>query len=69
MPAVLIFIVLPIVLLVTAWRIKPVKRDDDVHSDVLGAGLAARGLFGAHGLKSDPKVVPEESEPKPFKLD
>jgi hypothetical protein len=68
-PAVLIFIVLPIVLIALSFRVRPLRRDDDTHSDVLGAGLAARGLFGDAGLKPDPKVVPEENEPTPFKLD
>lgn len=68
MPAVLVFIVLPIILIALSFRVRPLRRTDDTHSDVLGAGLAARGLFGDHGLKPDSTVVAEENEPKPFNL-
>lgn len=69
MEAVLIFIVLPIALIVLAFRIKPVVKHEDGLHDALGGGLAAGGMFGGHGLEADPVSQREETERVKFKLD
>ena len=62
--AVLIFVVLPIILTLLSFRIRPMK---DASGDTLGAGLVARGVFGGHGLAPDERVV-AEVEGRPFLL-
>ncbi|ULH15279.1 hypothetical protein MF271_15230 [Deinococcus sp. KNUC1210] len=64
----LIFVVLPVVLIVLSFRIRPLR---DVKGDVQGSRLFARGLFGSGNpeLKADERSVREETEPRPFRLD
>ncbi|WP_019010383.1 hypothetical protein [Deinococcus aquatilis] len=61
MTAFLIFILLPVLLIVAAFFIKPLVRHDKRYGDPLGEGLAARGIFGGHGLSPDERVVAEET--------
>ncbi|MFC4452613.1 hypothetical protein [Deinococcus sonorensis] len=61
----LLFVVLPIVLIVLSFRIRPAGAT----ADPLGAGLAARGLFGGHDLHPDERTVPEDDAPRPFRLE
>ncbi|WP_019584969.1 hypothetical protein [Deinococcus apachensis] len=68
MTAFLIFIVLPVALIVLSLYIRPAKRDPQA-GDVLGASLAAGGMFGGHGLSPDERSIPEETEPVRFNLD
>lgn len=69
MSAFLIFIMLPIGLIVLAWRIKPVVNRDERPHDGVGGGLAAGGMFGHHGLTPDPVSQREETERVKFNLD
>ena len=62
----LIFVVLPVALIALSFQIRPVK---DASGDVLGAGLAARGVFGGHGLEPDERSMREDTEARPFRLD
>lgn len=66
MTAVLLFIVLPVLLIVAAFFIKPLVQRDRRYGDPLGEGMAARGVFGGHGLSPDERVVPEEAESVKF---
>lgn len=68
MSAVLIFLVLPLGLMALSRFIRPVERDRRM-GDPLGAGLAAGGMFGGHGLEPDEQVMREETEPVRFRLD
>lgn len=69
MTAFLIFIVLPVVLIVASFFIKPLVERDKRHGDPFGEGMAAGGLFGSHGLVQDEQTVQEETEPVRFHLD
>ncbi|THF69264.1 hypothetical protein E7T06_12850 [Deinococcus sp. Arct2-2] len=62
MTAILIFIVLPVLLIVAAFFIKPLVQRDKRYGDPRGEGLAARGIFGGHELLPDERVVAEETE-------
>ncbi|PNY80633.1 hypothetical protein [Deinococcus koreensis] len=69
MIAFLLFIVLPLLLLVVAWRIRPLVPRDEHQTDPLGGSLAAGGMFGSHGLEADRVSVREETEQVRFRLD
>ncbi|UQN05099.1 hypothetical protein [Deinococcus sp. QL22] len=66
MTAILLFIVLPVLLIVAAFFIRPLVQRDKQYGDPWGEGLAARGIFGGHGLTPDERVLPEETEPVTF---
>lgn len=68
MVAALIFIVLPVVLIVVAWRMKPLVPRDGRPGDAVGGSLVAGGMFGPHGLEPDPVSVREETGPVRFDL-
>lgn len=68
MSAFLIFIVLPVVLIVLSFRIKPLAQKDRRTGDGMGASQSARGMFGDHGLEPDPISIPEETEAVKFDL-
>ncbi|GGL04308.1 hypothetical protein [Deinococcus radiotolerans] len=68
MTAFLMFIVLPIVLIVLALRMKPLVPPDERSRDPLGASGAAGGMFGSHGLDADPVSVREDTERVRFDL-
>lgn len=69
MIAFLLFIVLPLLLLLVAWRMKPLVPRDERRGDPLGGSLAAGGLFGGHGLEADGVSVREDTERVRFRLD
>ena len=69
MIAFLLFIVLPLALLVVAWRMKPLVPRDGAKTDPLGGSLAAGGMFGGHGLEADRVSIREETEQVRFHLD
>ncbi|GGO24092.1 hypothetical protein [Deinococcus humi] len=69
LPAILIFIVLPVVLIVVAFRIKPLVDTDRGRGDALGGMRAAGGMFGSHGLAPDERSVAEDTERVRFDLD
>ncbi|MHA0040257.1 hypothetical protein [Deinococcus sp. PEB2-63] len=64
----LIFIVLPVVLIVLALRMKPLIPPDERTHDPLGASSVAGGMFGSHGLEADPVSVREDTEQVRFDL-
>ncbi|MFB9993516.1 hypothetical protein ACFFLM_16235 [Deinococcus oregonensis] len=66
MIAVLLFIVLPVLLIVAAFFIRPVVSPDRQYGDPFGRGLSAQGMFGGHGLSPDERVVAEETESVKF---
>ncbi|WP_309571014.1 hypothetical protein [Deinococcus sp.] len=68
MVAVLLFVVLPVILIVLAWRIKPLVPQDGRPGDAVGGSLVASGMFGSHGLEADPRSVPEDTETVRFDL-
>lgn len=68
MVAVLIFVVLPLVLIVAAWRMKPLVPRDGRPGDAVGGSLVAGGMFGSHGLEPDPVSVPEDTDAVRFDL-
>lgn len=68
MSAFLIFIVLPVVLIVLSFRIRPLVEKDRRTGDSMGAGQSARGMFGDHGLEPDPITIPAETEAVKFDL-
>ena len=59
--AVLIFIVLPVALIVLAFRIKPLVDTDRERGDAAGGMRAAGGMFGGHGLAPDQRTVREDT--------
>ncbi|MDB5045168.1 MAG: hypothetical protein JWQ08_1218 [Deinococcus sp.] len=61
MTAILLFIVLPLLLIVAAFFIRPLVRPDRQYGDPFGRGLSAQGMFGGHGLSPDERVVAEET--------
>jgi hypothetical protein len=61
LPALLIFIVLPALLIVLAFRIRPLVETDSGRGDALGGMRAAGGMFGSHGLAPDERPVREET--------
>ena len=67
MIALLLFVVLPVVLIVTSFFMRPLVRGG---RDPLGAGLVAGGLFGRRPDLGGPEepVVPEDDEARPFRL-
>lgn len=69
MIAFLLFIVLPLALLLVAWRMKPLVPRDERRGDPLGGSLAAGGMFGGHGLEADRVSVREDTEQVRFDLD
>ncbi len=68
MIALLIFIALPALLITASFFIRPCTEHP---SDPLGATHAANGLFGRRPDLDEPEtpIVPEEDQPRPFKLD
>lgn len=66
---ILIFIVLPIALIVLAFKIKPLVGRDTTRGDALGGMRAAGGMFGSHGLAPDERTVREDPEGARLKLD
>ncbi|MBB5377892.1 hypothetical protein HNQ07_003392 [Deinococcus metalli] len=66
MVAALLFIVLPLVLIVVAWRMKPLVPRDGRPGDAVGGSLAAGGMFGGHGLEPDARSVREDTEAPRF---
>ncbi|OLV17073.1 hypothetical protein [Deinococcus marmoris] len=67
--AVLIFIVLPVALIVLAFKIRPLVDTDQPRGDALGGMRAAGGLFGSHGLAPDERSVREDTERIRLNLD
>ena len=68
MAAILIFIVLPLILIVVAWRLKPLVPRDGRPGDAVGGSLVASGMFGGHGLEPDPVSVREDTDAPKFDL-
>lgn len=68
MGMVLLFVVLPVALMVLAWRIKPLIGREHRARDPLGGGLVGTGFFGGHGLEPDAQVQREDTEPVRFDL-
>ncbi|MDV6373369.1 hypothetical protein [Deinococcus arenicola] len=66
---ILIFIVLPLALIVLAFKIKPLAGQDETRGDALGGMRAAGGMFGSHGLAPDERSVREDTERIRLKLD
>ena len=59
---------LPLVLIVVAWRMKPLVPRDGRPGDAVGGSLVAGVMFGSHGLEPDPVSVPEDTEAIRFDL-
>lgn len=67
----IIFAVLPVVLIVLSFRVRPLVprgRGEQTAFNQSHNG-AMSGLFGGHGLEPDPVSVKEETEPVTFRLD
>ncbi|CAM3377490.1 C-type cytochrome biogenesis protein CcmI [Deinococcus saxicola] len=69
MAAVLIFVVLPVALIVLAFKIKPLVDTHQTRGDALGGMRAAGDLFGSHGPAPDERSVREDTEPVRMNLD
>lgn len=70
MAAVLIFLVLPALLIILSFFVRPLVRrgrgEETAYNQMISGGVNT--LFGGHGLHPDPVNVPEETEPVRFSL-